>query len=123
MIEWLDEFTAAFAGGGVAATLLTLAHLLWWDSRPNLPLVARYTIGVACLNTGLIVTGAILADLRLVVLPWIIAGIGGAVVAVLHLWRHQQSAYRTINLVRRAIGRQGAGDGAWEAKQPNDRSD
>ena len=118
----MNDFSAAFWGGCLAALINIAAHVTLYD-KPNLPPVARYTIGLAGVNLGLMLTGALLDDMRLVILPWIVAGMVGAPISALYLWRHQQDATRTINLVRRARGNQGVGDAAWEARESDDRRD
>jgi hypothetical protein len=112
---------AGFVGGLLAVLILVPLHLRLWEWRPVLPLVARYAIGVACLNVGIGVAGAILENAALIFVPWVVAGMAGVAVGALHLWRYQQDAHRAINLIRRAIGQRGAGDAAWEAREPDDR--
>lgn len=123
MHEVVYEFQAIVAGGLVAAVLLTLCHLLLWEARPNLALVPRYTIGVACLNLGVTVTGWILGFWLLPIVVWSIAGMGGAAVASLHIWREAVTRRRGANLIHQAIATlsEGGSNARRETRGSDDR--
>lgn len=99
----MAEFGAILAGGGLAALLLAGAHLGLWEKRSGLWLVWRYTIGVASLNAGVSLVALLLGDVRLAVVPWCVAVVGGGVVAGLHLWREREDAPAAKALLRRVF--------------------
>ena len=81
MYEW-------FAGCVLSATLLVIEHLGFWHIR--LPRVTRYTLGVVALNLGCTLALVLRGQGIEAVGVWAISGIGGALVAGLHLWREQR---------------------------------
>jgi hypothetical protein len=97
------EFASICAGAALAALLLAGAHMSLWERRSGLWLVWRYVIGVACLNTGTTLTGLLLGNVWLAVVPWCIAGPAGLVVACLHLWREREDAPAAKALLRRVF--------------------
>lgn len=97
------EFAAIAAGGALAALLLTCVHLGFWEERSGMWLPKRYTIGVACLNAGIDLTALLLGDVRLAVVPWCIAAMGGGVIVGLHLWRERRDAPAATALLRRVF--------------------
>lgn len=75
----MSEFVAICIGCLVASLSLVSCHILFWGKGE--PLVA-YAIGTACLDLGLSVTGAILQNWLLIVVPWAVALVGGATVVL-----------------------------------------
>lgn len=73
------EWAAIGIGCLVTALLLVICHILCWGKGEA---IAAYTIGTACLMTGLTVTGVILQDVRLSIAPWIFAFVGGGTVVL-----------------------------------------
>lgn len=117
------EFQAIVAGGSLTSVVLAILHLLLWEARPNMKLVPRYTIGVAVINLGLTVTGWLLGVWIIPIAAWGVAGMGGAVVGALHLWREAKAQRRSANLVQRAITvlSQGGSDAGRPPRGPDDR--
>ncbi len=98
----MTELIAIIAGSALSTGLLVAAHLLLWHQRTALWLVWRYTIGVAALNAGLTLIGALLGNLLLMVAPWCVALVAGSVTALLHTWRAHHESPMLDALVRRA---------------------
>lgn len=73
----MDEWLAILIGCLVSVLYLALAHVLCWGKGTQIP---AYTIGTIGLLLGNTVTGVILENWPLVVVPWVIAFAGGGTV-------------------------------------------
>jgi hypothetical protein len=72
-----------FLGGALlSGVLLIAAHVGLYQWRDSLHRVANYTIGVACLLIGFTVSCGLLDAWVFAVGAWIVAGVGGAVIAL-----------------------------------------
>lgn len=114
-----STFYAIAAGAAVAALLLLVAHVLLWPYQSQLHIVAKYTVGVACLNLGITLAAVLLADVRMALVVWAVSGTGGVVIASCWWLRGVIAQRREVRgeileLMDRARGRHGTGERGTE---------
>ncbi len=99
-----------FSGAVLTCILLLIEHFSFWHIR--LSRLVRHTMGVVALNSGISLALFLREQPWEIVGLWAISGIGGALVAGLHLWRAQrgeepgeiESASLAGGLVKQARG-------------------
>lgn len=77
-----ESWQSITAGALIAAGLVALEHVLLWELRGRLHLVARYTLGTLAIGAGVT-----FASPRAARVFWPVAIVAGAVVGAAHLAR------------------------------------